>query len=67
MELTYTLLDPYGSHCGRSMAQPIFHRTNGPYHGVLGTHEAQGDASHAHSKSTIDVRRSYFEQLYGKF
>jgi hypothetical protein len=23
-QLTYTLLDPYGSHCGRLMAQPIF-------------------------------------------
>jgi hypothetical protein len=49
------------------MAQPIFHRTNGPYDGVLGTHEAQGDASQAQSKSTIDVRRSYFQQLMQNF
>jgi hypothetical protein len=39
----------------RDNGQPIFHQTNGPYHGVLGIREAQGDASQAQSKFTIDV------------
>jgi hypothetical protein len=50
-------------HHGETMAQPIFHRTNGPYHGVLGTHEAQGDASQANPSPQL----MYIDRISNNF